>query len=397
MLNGLPLGITATVSGTEVSLENDVDGTSGNITITTSGTTNATISGMSGGAASGGGGGGGSAVAKRLQISAKQIALSGSGGLSGSTDSKSALMLDLAGLSAAAVAQTDVFAFADADASNLPKKISFSDLEDAVFGNISGDATVAAGGALTISALAVENGMLAGDIASSKIAELNSFDTDDLSEGSSNQYFTQARARGSISVTDAGGDGSMSYDSSTGVITFTGPSASEVRAHLSAVDAGGDGSFSYDSSTGAFTYTGPSAAEVRAHFSGAAGIDLSAGAIAVNVDDSSLEISGDALQVKAGGVTNDMLAGSIASTKIAELNNFDSDDLAEGSSNLYFTDARARAAVSVTDAGGDGSLAYNSTSQQVLAFQSLTVKLPSVSQLAHQTMFSSLILFCQVT
>jgi hypothetical protein len=361
MLNGLPLGITATVSGTEVSLENDVDGTSGNITITTSGTTNATISGMSGGAASGGGGGGGSAVAKRLQISAKQIALSGSGGLSGSTDSKSALMLDLAGLSAAAVAQTDVFAFADADASNLPKKISFGDLEDTVFGNISGDATVAAGGALTISALAVENGMLAGGIASSKLAELDSFDTDDLSEGSSNQYFTQARARGSISVTDAGGDGSMSYDSSTGVITFTGPSASEVRAHLSAVDAGGDGSFSYDSSTGAFTYTGPSAAEVRAHFSGAAGIDLSAGAIAVNVDDSSLEISGDALQVKAGGVTNDMLAGSIASTKIAELNNFDSDDLAEGLSNLYFTDARARAAVSVTDAGGDGSLAYDSS------------------------------------
>jgi hypothetical protein len=361
MLNGLPLGITATVSGTEVSLENDVDGTSGNITITTSGTTNATISGMSGGAASGGGGGGGSAVAKRLQISAKQIALSGSGGLSGSTDSKSALMLDLAGLSAAAVAQTDVFAFADADASNLPKKISFSDLEDAVFGNISGDATVAAGGALTIADLAVENGMLAGGIASSKLAELDSFDTDDLSEGSSNQYFTQARARGSISVTDAGGDGSMSYDSSTGVITFTGPSASEVRAHLSAVDAGGDGSFSYDSSTGAFTYTGPSAAEVRAHFSGADGIDLSAGAIAVNVDDSSLEISSDALQVKAGGVTNDMLAGSIASTKIAELNAFDSDDLAEGSSNLYFTDARARAAVSVTDAGGDGSLAYDSS------------------------------------
>ena len=52
-------------------------------------------------------------------------------------------MLDLAGLSAASVAQTDVFAL---NTSNLPKKISFSDLEDAVFGNISGDATVAPGG-----------------------------------------------------------------------------------------------------------------------------------------------------------------------------------------------------------------------------------------------------------
>ena len=28
--------------------------------------------------------------------------------------------------------------------------------------------------------------------------------------------------------------------------------------------------------------------------------------------------------------------------------------------NLYYTDARARASISVTDAGGDGSLAYRS-------------------------------------
>lgn len=37
-----------------------------------------------------------------------------------------------------------------------------------------------------------------------------------------------------ISVTDAGGDGSLSYNNTTGVITYTGPSASEVRAHFSA-------------------------------------------------------------------------------------------------------------------------------------------------------------------
>jgi hypothetical protein len=76
--------------------------------------------------------------------------------------------------------------------------------------------------------------MLAGGIASSKLAELNNFDTDDLAEGSSSLYFTDARARAAVSVTDAGGDGSMSYDSSTGVFTYTGPSAAEVRAHMSA-------------------------------------------------------------------------------------------------------------------------------------------------------------------
>jgi hypothetical protein len=74
-------------------------------------------------------------------------------------------------------------------------------------------------------------------------------DTDDLSEGSSNQYFTNARARSAISVTDSGGDGSLGYDSSTGVITYTGPSATEVRAHLSVATGSG---LTYNSTSGEF-------------------------------------------------------------------------------------------------------------------------------------------------
>jgi hypothetical protein len=46
--------------------------------------------------------------------------------------------------------------------------------------------------------------------------------------------FTQSDARTSISVTDAGGDGSASYNSSTGVITYTGPSNTDYRAAFSA-------------------------------------------------------------------------------------------------------------------------------------------------------------------
>ena len=57
-----------------------------------------------------------------------------------------------------------------------------------------------------------------------------------LSEGT-NLYFTTSRARDSISVTDSGGDGSLSYSNVSGVITYTGPSAAETRAHF----AGGDG------------------------------------------------------------------------------------------------------------------------------------------------------------
>jgi len=58
--------------------------------------------------------------------------------------------------------------------------------------------------------------------------------TDEITEGSTNLYFTNARARGAVSVTDSGGDGSLAYNSTTGVITYTGPSASDVRAHFSA-------------------------------------------------------------------------------------------------------------------------------------------------------------------
>ena len=133
--------------------------------------------------------------------------------------------------------------------------------------------------------------------------------TDETAEGSTNLYHTTARARAAVSVTDAGGDGSCTYNSSTGVITYTGPGASEARAHISVTDAGGDGSAAYNSTTGVITYTGPSAAEVRAHIS----------------------VSGD-------------LAYSSGVVSFTER-----------------TDAEVKGLVSVTDAGGDGSLAYNSS------------------------------------
>ena len=53
-----------------------------------------------------------------------------------------------------ALAQDDIFAVHDTSASAV-KKITYTNLEDDIFGNISGNATVAAGGALTIAADAV--------------------------------------------------------------------------------------------------------------------------------------------------------------------------------------------------------------------------------------------------
>jgi methylphosphotriester-DNA--protein-cysteine methyltransferase len=149
-----------------------------------------------------------------------------------------------------------------------------------------------------------------------------------------------ADVKTALSVTDAGGDGSLAYNSTTGVITYTGPSAANVRAHFSAgtgigitdgaistsitqytdalargavsvTDSGGDGSLAYNNSTGVFTFTGPSAANVRAHFSASTGISITDGAISTTI--------------------------------------------------TQYTDALARGAISVTDSGGDGSLAYNNS------------------------------------
>ena len=79
-------------------------------------------------------------------------------------------------------------------------------------------------------------------------ARLGTKTTDNVSEGSTNLYFTDARARNALQVVDAGGDGSFTYDSASGAFTYTGPSAAEVRAHLSA-----SGDLSYNASTGVFS------------------------------------------------------------------------------------------------------------------------------------------------
>jgi hypothetical protein len=126
-----------------------------------------------------------------------------------------------------------------------------------------------------------DNAITSAHISSGAISSghLSSIDTDAVSEGSSNLYFTTTRARTSLSITDSGGDGSLTYDNSTGAITYTGPSASEVRAHISVTDSGGDGSLAY--SNGVITYVGPSASEVRAHLSAGTGVTYSSGEFSI--------------------------------------------------------------------------------------------------------------------
>jgi len=113
--------------------------------------------------------------------------------------------------------------------------------------------------------------------------------TDDITEGSTNLYYTDARARAAISENST----QLSYNSTTGVLTYTQgdtDTVSEGATNLyfttararSSISAGGD--LSYNSTTGIMSYTTP--------------------------------------------------------TTIASLSNHDTDDLAEGATNLYYTDAR---------------------------------------------------------
>jgi len=124
-----------------------------------------------------------------------------------------------------------------------------------------GGLTVA--GTVALDAGQIDNAELAGGITNDKLVNKSvmfngvtvslgatgSFGTDAVSEGTSNKYYLDSRARAAVSVTDAGGDGSLSYNSSTGVITYTGPSSAEARAHFGADGQG----IEYASATGQFS------------------------------------------------------------------------------------------------------------------------------------------------
>ena len=122
------------------------------------------------------------------------------------------------------------------------------------------------------------------------------------------------------------------------------------------------------------------------------GLAKTGNSLSLNVDDSSLEINADTARVKALGVTNAMLAGSIANTKLSNSSvtinsnslalgaslTLDTDDIGEGSTNEYFTNTKARAALSVTSSTG---LTYNN-STGVLAGLDATASVKGVASFA---------------
>jgi len=223
--------------------------------------------------------------------------------------------------------------------------------------------------------------------------------TTDLAEGT-NLYYLDSRSRASISVTDSGGDGSLAYNSTSGVITYTGPSASETRAHFSV--AAGSG-LTYNSSTGvfgtsaipnsqlansSFTLGGTlvSLGETKSSLAGFTSIEATtfnsapAGAANnINISSGSITYEGStglngfttALRVVDPTAVN-IISLPDASGTVALLTSLSATTTGTGYGSLTYntstgafsfaavTDANIRGAISVTDSGGDGSLSYNS-------------------------------------
>ena len=229
--------------------------------------------------------------------------------------------------------------------------------------------------------------------------------TSDLSEGT-NQYFTNARSRGAVSVTDSGGLGSLSYNSTSGVITYTGPSSADVRGEISVASGSG---LTYDSSTGEIGTSaipnsqlanssltiGSTAVALGATAATIAGLTslTSATVIASTTLNIGTDGAANSIKIASGGITyegsgvdahettvsvvNPTADRSInfpdASGTVALLGSLSAANSGTGFGSLSYnsgtgaytfsvvTAANIRAQVSVTDAGGDGSLAYNNS------------------------------------
>ena len=109
------------------------------------------------------------------------------------------------------------------------------------------------------------------------VSSISNHTTTNLAEGT-NFYFTQARVRGNISHVDAGGDGSFNYDSANGIFTYTGPSATEVRAHFSATNG-----IEYSNTTGVINLANTTAGNGLTYTNGVLAVGAGDG-ITVNTD-----------------------------------------------------------------------------------------------------------------
>ena len=255
-------------------------------------------------------------------------------------------------VSKTAILSTDIFGIGDATTGQLFKK-TIAELQAAI-----GGAVISVNG-------------LVGTVV---------LDTDDIQELATptNKYFTDARARGAISLTVTGNSGASTYSSGTGVLnvpTYTLAGLGGITASF----LSGTSGISYNSTTGVISYSGTvyTDASIRALFSGSTGItyNSSTGAISysgtVYTDSSvraliSMTTTGDSGASTYNNTTgvinvpNYTLAGlggiSLTSLSGGTGITYNSSTGAISYSGTVYTDASVRALFSAS-----GSVSYNNT------------------------------------
>jgi len=321
-------------------------------------------------------------------------------------------------------------------------------------------AALSASGDLTYNALTGEFSVTvpAGYDSSDFDTDFSGKSTDDLSEGTTNLYYTDTRAQNALAAT-----GDLTYDSTTGIFNFVERTDAEVRELLSA-----SGDLLYDSVTGQFSVTTYKDADVESYLSGGTGVSFSGGVISVgqsigttddvtfnnvnvngtlSTDDvtaatvtasndviiqGNLTVNGTTSTVSsedinttsatitlvdglgdntapsqnAGLVINrgsepdrsflfdeavdkwtigseTLIAGLIESDvvgTVSDISNHSTDDLSEGTTNLYYTDSRSRSAIN----GGTG-IAYVSSTGTV-AIDNTVATLDDTQTLTNKTL-----------
>ena len=214
------------------------------------------------------------------------------------------------------------------------------------------------------------------------VSDLSNHDTDDLAEGTTNKYYTDARAKAAIS----GGNG---VDVTNGVVSIgqsvnttddvsfnkvtsnvTGNLTGNVLGTVS--DLSNHDTDDLAEGTANKYYTD---ARAKAAISGGTGVTVTNGVVTIGQSVNTTD------EVSFNKVTSNVtgnLTGNVVGT-VSNLSNHDTDDLAEGTSNLYYTDDRAKAAISgglgVTVTSGSVAIGQAVGTSNNVTFNSVTAKL----------------------
>ena len=174
-------------------------------------------------------------------------------------------------------------------------------------------------------------------------------DTDNVTEGSTNLFTTAARTRGHISVS-----GDLAYNASTGVISYTIPTTIASLSNHDTDDVAEGSNLYYtdervDDRINALIVAGTGVTKV--YDDAANTYTLSVTQVDINSDNVT-EGSTNLFTTAARTRTHISVSGSLAynsGTGVISYTTPDTDGITEGSSNLYYTDARADARIAAAD------------------------------------------------